>query len=180
MTKCETRKQLLYSRLGTGISQENGGLNQVLRRVKPPTCMTVVNSSVILTNGEGGGIERDKSGKSNSPIVPRIWNSRPSCMICENADLRRIQTKNVIKSDEKLTLNIPIYENAVFVVLFKGQVSFCHHLASVVRRILSNLNLLLWNTWTKLNQTWQGWSLDGSLSKLCPSDPPSIQDGCCY
>ena len=55
MTKCETRKQLLYSQLGTGISQENGGLNQVLRRVKPPTCMTVVNSSVILTNGEGGG-----------------------------------------------------------------------------------------------------------------------------
>jgi len=51
MTKCETRKQLSYSRLGTGISQENGGLNQVLRRVKPPTCMTVVNSSVILTKG---------------------------------------------------------------------------------------------------------------------------------
>jgi len=54
MTKRETRKQLSYSRLGTGISQENGGLNQVLRRVKPPTCMTVVNSSVILTNWGGG------------------------------------------------------------------------------------------------------------------------------
>jgi hypothetical protein len=27
MTKCETRKQLSYSRLGTGISQENGGSN---------------------------------------------------------------------------------------------------------------------------------------------------------
>jgi hypothetical protein len=27
MAKCETRKQLSYSRLGTGISQENGGLN---------------------------------------------------------------------------------------------------------------------------------------------------------
>ena len=25
MTKCETRKQLSYFRLGTGISQENGG-----------------------------------------------------------------------------------------------------------------------------------------------------------
>jgi hypothetical protein len=50
-----------YSRLGTGISQENGGLNQDLRRVKPPTCMPVVNSSVILTNW-GGGIECDKSG----------------------------------------------------------------------------------------------------------------------
>jgi hypothetical protein len=50
LLKYETRKQLSYSQLGTGISQENGGLNQVLRRVKPPTCMTVVNSSVILTN----------------------------------------------------------------------------------------------------------------------------------
>jgi hypothetical protein len=72
MTKCETRKQLSYSRLGTGISQENCGSN-------PPTCMTVVNSSVILTNEGGGGggggcmgIKRDKSGKSSSQIVPRI------------------------------------------------------------------------------------------------------------
>ena len=55
MTKCETRKQLSYSRLGTDISQENGELNQVLRHVKPLTCMTVVNSSVILTNWGGGG-----------------------------------------------------------------------------------------------------------------------------
>ena len=55
MTKCETRKQQSYSRLGTDISQENGGLNQVLRRVEPPTRMTVVNSSVILTNWGGGG-----------------------------------------------------------------------------------------------------------------------------
>jgi hypothetical protein len=70
--------------------------------------------------------------------------------------------------------------------LAKGHVSFCHHLASVrrrpsiVRRKLSHLNLLLWNPWTKLNQTWQGLSLGGSLSKLCQTDPPSIQDGCCY
>jgi hypothetical protein len=41
----------------------------------------------------------------------------------------------------------------------------------------SHLNLLLWNRWTKLNRTWQGWSLGGSLSKLCPTAPPSIQDG---
>jgi hypothetical protein len=154
--------------------------------------MTVVNSSVILTNwGVGGRIERDKSGKSGSQIVPRIWNSRPSCMICENANLWRIQTKNVIKSDEKLTLNIPIYENTVFVVLFvfisPGQRPFELLPSLGVRRPsvhrtskLSHLNLLLWNPWTKLNQIRQGWSLGGSLSKLCPIDPPSIQDGCCY
>ena len=43
---------------------------------------------------------------------------------------------------------------------------------SVVRRKLPHLNLLLWKPWTKLNQTWQGWSLGGSLSKLCPTAPP--------
>ena len=38
----------------------------------------------------------------------------------------------------------------------------------------SHLNLLLWNRWTKWNQTWQWWSLGGSLSKLCPSAPSCI------
>jgi hypothetical protein len=30
MTKCETRKQLSYSRLGTGISQENANISGVM------------------------------------------------------------------------------------------------------------------------------------------------------
>jgi hypothetical protein len=30
---------------------------------------------------------------------------------------------------------------------------------------------------TKLDQTWQGWSLGRSLPKLCPIAMPSIQDG---
>jgi hypothetical protein len=84
--------------------------------------------------------------------------------------------------------------------LAKGHVSFCHHLASVVRRPpssvdprpsvpvrpsvvrrkLSHLNLLLWKPWTELNQTWQGWSLGGYLSILCPTAPPSIQNDRCY
>ena len=51
---------------------------------------------------------------------------------------------------------------------------------SVVRRKLPHLNLLFWKPWTKLNQTWQGWSLGGFLSKMCPTAPPFIQDGCCY
>ena len=29
-------------------------------------------------------------------------------------------------------------------------------------------------------QTWHIWSLGVSLSKLCPTAPPSIQDGCCF
>jgi hypothetical protein len=117
MTKCETRKQLSYSRLGTGISQEDGGSNL------PLACLSLIVPSYWQMRGVGWGwgcmgIKRDKSGKSSSQIVPRIWNSRLSCMICEKANLWRIQTKNVIKSDEKWTLNIPIYENPPHIPLF--------------------------------------------------------------
>ena len=91
------------------------------------------------------------------------------------------------KTQSNLSMWSPLFSSHLYLkVIFlahlaKGHVSFCHHLASgVVRRKLSHLNLLLWNCWTKLNQTWQGWSLGGSLSKLCPTALPSIQDGCCY
>ena len=67
MTKYETRKQLSYSQLGTSISQDNGGLNQDLRRVKPPTCMTVVNSSVILTKEK-----RNKIRRKMNPEYPNL------------------------------------------------------------------------------------------------------------
>ena len=101
MTKCETRKQLSYSRLGTGIFQENGGLIQVLRRVKPHTCMIDINNSVILTKG-GGATKRRKSGKSSSQIMLTICNSRPSCMICESGKLWRIQRKKRNKIRKKI------------------------------------------------------------------------------
>jgi hypothetical protein len=42
----------------------------------------------------------------------------------------------------------------------KGHVRYCHHLA--VRRPSVNFsyfNLLLWNNWTKWNQTWQKASI---------------------
>ena len=61
--------------------------------------------------------------------------------------------------------------------LAKGHVSFCHHLASVVRRKLSHLNLLLINHWAYCNQTLVEWSLDGSLTKMCPVIPTSNQYG---
>jgi hypothetical protein len=54
---------LFQNQLGTGISQANGELSQVLRRVKPPTCMTVVNSSVILTNEK-----RNKNCPGKMPV----------------------------------------------------------------------------------------------------------------
>ena len=61
--------------------------------------------------------------------------------------------------------------------LAKGHVSFCHHLASVVRRKLSHLNLLLRNHWAIYNQTLVEWSLDGPLPKLCPVIPTYNQYG---
>jgi hypothetical protein len=61
--------------------------------------------------------------------------------------------------------------------LAKGHVSFCHHLASVVRSKLSHLNLLLRNHWANCNQTLVEWSLDGPLPKLCPVIPTSNQYG---
>ena len=59
--------------------------------------------------------------------------------------------------------------------LAKGHVSFCHHLASVVRR---TFNFLLRNHWANCNQTLVEWSLDGPLPKLCPVIQTSNQDGC--
>ena len=61
--------------------------------------------------------------------------------------------------------------------LTKGHVSFCNHLASVVRRKLSHLNLLLRNHRANCNQTLVDWSLDGRLPKLCLVIPTSNQFG---
>ena len=70
--------------------------------------------------------------------------------------------------------------------LAKGHVSFCHHLASVVRRRPSvvvrpsyvvNFNLLLRNHWANCNQTLVEWYLYGPLPKLCPLISTSNQDG---
>ena len=49
------------------------------------------------------------------------------------------------------------------------------HPSSSVHRKLSHLNLLLWNLWTKLNQTCQRWSLGGSLSKCVRQTRPPFK-----
>jgi hypothetical protein len=59
----------------------------------------------------------------------------------------------------------------------KGQVSFCHHLTSVVRRKFSHLNLLFRNHWADCNQNLVEWSLDGPLPNVCPVIPTSNQYG---
>ena len=67
----------------------------------------------------------------------------------------------------------------------KGQVSYCHHWASVVCRPssvrpsvnFSHFNQLLWSHRANLNQTLVEWSLEGPLPKLCPVIPTSNQDG---
>ena len=73
--------------------------------------------------------------------------------------------------------------NALFLAhLAEGHVSFCHHLASVVRpsvrHKLSHFNLLLRNHWANCNQILVEWSLDGPLPILSPVIPISNQDGC--
>ena len=62
--------------------------------------------------------------------------------------------------------------------LAKSHVSFCHHLASVVRPLyVVNFNLLLRNHRANCNQTLVEWYLYGPLPKLCPLIPTSNQDG---
>ena len=61
--------------------------------------------------------------------------------------------------------------------LAKGHVSFCHHLAPVVCRKLSHLNILLRNHWANCNQTLVEWSLDGPLPNLYLVIPTSNQYG---
>jgi hypothetical protein len=82
----------------------------------------------------------------------------------------------------------------------KAHVRYCHHLAShagsvvicvvVVRKKL-HFNLFLWNHWVNWNQSWQEYSLDGPLEKLCfegflligntqkKQQPQRYQKGCC-
>ena len=61
----------------------------------------------------------------------------------------------------------------------KGQVSYCHHWASVVCPSVnfSHFNQLLWSQWANLNQTLVEWCLDGLLPKLCSVIPTFNQDG---
>jgi hypothetical protein len=61
MTKCETRKQLSYSRLGTCISQEYGGSNL------PLVWQSLIVPSYWQMGGGCMGNKHDKSGKSHLP-----------------------------------------------------------------------------------------------------------------
>ena len=66
-----------------------------------------------------------------------------------------------------------------------GQVSYCHHLASVVvvRRpsyVVNFFKNLLWKYQTNGNHTWSESSLGCLVSKLCPVLPCTNQHGRCY
>jgi hypothetical protein len=91
------------------------------------------------------------------------------------------------------TSDYPFGRSLVFCVVFRrsmfvfmspvsspGQVSYCNHFASVVRRPsvnISHFNLLLRNHWANCNQTLVEWSLDGPLPQFCPLIPTSNQGG---
>jgi hypothetical protein len=40
-----------------------------------------------------------------------------------------------------------------------------------------DLNVIFYQNMPNLHNRYKGWPLGGSLSKLCPTAPPSIQDG---
>ena len=87
---------------------------------------------------------------------------------------------NELKFSCSFTTRNTLTYNPGFSVKFFFQPIYTDYANSAYFDKRSHLNLLLWNRWTKLNQTWQGWSLGGSLSNLCPTARPSIQDGRCY
>ena len=84
-----------------------------------------------------------------------------------------------LRQEDDIFLLLVIDGSAIYFLahLAKGHVSFCHHLASVVRRKLSHFNLLLRNHWANCNQALMEWSLDGPLPKVCPVILTSNQDG---
>ena len=74
-----------------------------------------------------------------------------------------------VKDAKKVIWPIIKFSTFLLAHLAKGHVSFCHHLASVVRPSsvnFSHFNLLLWNYQAKFNQTWQGASMWGPLRSL--------------
>ena len=69
------------------------------------------------------------------------------------------------ESAEELGLVVCVF----FDYLAKGHVRICHHLASIVRRKLSHLNLLLWNQGVKIKQNLTGVvPFQNYISQSCP------------
>ena len=108
-----------------------------------------------------------------------------SCPYTKYFDCRwvcSISSESIYIYEKKSAIFLQFHRNLRFPSFFsspgpKGHVSFCHHFSSVVRpsvvRPSVNFfkNLLLWNYWANLNQTWSE-SLPGYLvSKLYPRSP---------
>ena len=97
----------------------------------------------------------------------------------------KFTTKNSTKLYIKYWCDLNVIRRIEYIFLAhlaKGHVSFCHHLASVVRpsvrpSYVVNFNLLLRNHWANCNQTLVEWYLYGPLPKLCLLIATSNQDG---
>ena len=71
------------------------------------------------------------------------------------------------ESAEELCLVVCVF----FDYLAKGHVRICLHLASIVRRKLSHLNLLLWNQGVKVKQNFTGMVLGWFPFKIISHSP---------
>ena len=128
------------------------------------------------------------------------WPPHPSMMAARSADIVHVVVggKRFIKRQSPIFLwngmQLHVHREELHSIMKKiytqlfsspdpeGHVSYCYSWASVVCRPsvvvnFSHLNLLLWNHWANLNQTWKGWSFGGPLSELCPTTPFDNQDG---
>jgi hypothetical protein len=101
----------------------------------------------------------------NIPILFNISPSIPIIIMPSNSQGNHLSYKVTFAVTQTfMQITFCIYLNWPL-----GQVSYCHHWASVVRRPssvnFSHLNQLLWSHWANLNQTLLEWSLDGPLPK---------------
>ena len=79
--------------------------------------------------------------------------------------------RNLTKLHRKQDLNV-LYQVCVFRINRKNK------MAALVSDWLRYFRLLLWNSWTELNETWQGARSQRPLPSLCFSGRWEKQDGC--
>ena len=114
-------------------------------------------------------------GVTQSGLEPKIYHI--SSRVCHRCSSKNEKTKFCILTGIIIVIWRFIFSSPGP----KGQVSYCHHLASVsvVRRKLfqksSPLKLL-----DQLKPTWSESSLGCLVSKLCPVVPCTNQHGRCY
>ena len=85
-------------------------------------------------------------------------------------DLSKTAERNSTKLDWKQDINV-IYQVCVFWTDRKNKMT------AMASDLLRHFRLLLWNHWTKFNDTWQEARSQHPLTRFCFSSRPESQDG---